>query len=117
MIEHKNILDIISLYRKKFTKEEVLESVCQALHITRDKMLLRGKPQWLTEARQIYFFFCNETCDETLIAYSLEVNCISHTSVLHGWQNITDKLEIGDDIITEKVTLVYKNLLGQKIYK
>ena len=110
-------IESLQLYKGNFSRQEILEALCRGLKVTKEQLTSRSKPQWLTEARQIYFFFCVTICTDHLIEYALEIGCPFHTSVLYGHKNISEKLDINDEQITEKVLLTLKELIGNNLYK
>lgn len=89
-----------------FALSSVAAVVCEALRVDIKHLRARDKPQWITDARQIYCYMARNLTNASYNEIAMRI-CRMHPSVISAERNIKDKIAIQDEIIVEKVNIVY----------
>lgn len=83
--------------------------VCEALHVNMTHLRARAKPQWITDARQIYCYLARNLTNASYTEIAMKI-CRMHPSVISAEKNIKDKISVQDEKIVEKISIVYQYL-------
>lgn len=90
-----------------YALSNVASVVCEALRVDISHLRARDKPQWITDARQIYCYMARNLTRASYNEIAMRI-CRMHPSVISAERNITDKIAIQDEKIVEKVGMVYQ---------
>lgn len=96
-------------HRGAYALTNVMTQVSTALHVDSRHLRAKGKPQWITDARQIYCYFARNLTKASYNEIAIKIGRM-HSSVISAERNIKNKLYIQDERITEKIALVYEHM-------
>lgn len=96
--------------RGSYALSQVMMQVSAALHVETRHLRAKAKPQWITDARQIYCFFARNLTRASYNEIAMKICCM-HPSVITAERNIRDKLAVQDEKIVEKINLVYQQFM------
>lgn len=94
-----------------YALSNVMAQVSAALHVEMRHLRAKTKPQWITDARQIYCFFARNLTCASYTEIAMKVCCM-HPSVISAERNIRDKLLVQDEKIVEKINMVYQHFIN-----
>ncbi|BAV09385.1 hypothetical protein FLA_5433 [Filimonas lacunae] len=98
-----------------YAPSHVMALVSSALKVEMRYLRAKEKPQWITDARQIYCFFARYLTQASYNEIGTKIGRL-HSSVITAERNIQNKLSVKDERIVDKVATVYQYMLKEHKY-
>ena len=108
--------EIIKIIKPKYVisiaKEELLIIVCNFLDQDIDFIKTRNRKQETVQARQIYYYFANKYCRNTLTEIGKELG-YDHATVLHGKKQIENLISFDKKLasIISEIDIFLKTMI------
>ncbi len=94
----RELQNIISPDRaREISPQLILEVVAEHCHITVDQLMSKSRKSDIAEPRQIAMYLCQNIIGDTTTAIGKFLGGRDHSTVIHGIQKVTDKINSDED--------------------
>ena len=90
--------DLIHATRKSLTIESLQETVATYFDLPSDVLRARTRKKEIVVPRQIAMFLCKQLTDSSLKTIGLHFGGRDHSTVIHAYQTIQEKVEQNDQL-------------------
>lgn len=96
--------------KKEITPSLIIEVVAEHFGISPEDIASRKRTAELVQPRQIVMYLCRQLTESSLQNIAKTIGKKDHTTVLHGIEKITEKME-NDEELKNKVDIIRKKIL------
>jgi len=106
---HESLGDLVRVYDRRLTIEEIQRKVAEHYNIRLSDMLSPRRARAIARPRQIAMFLCKELTDKSLPEIGRKFGGRDHTTIMHGVKRIT-QLSDEDASLREDVAVLRRSL-------
>ena len=96
--------------KKEITPSLIIEVVAEHFGISPEDIASRKRTAELVQPRQIVMYLCRQLTESSLQNIAKTIGKKDHTTVLHGIEKITEKME-NDEELKNKVDIIRKKIV------